>query len=1101
MPSTSGSIIHRIYERIEQGKCSPTRYASIDMFVGPYVGRNVSSMRLLSLVADIRGPQRFQSSQPLLVVRSRHGHTKGKLIIIAGGHRFCSSSRTLHTLILPYKLVSFSGLGANGEDLDVLKYKGFIAFQVEVNEPRPERYGFMQQVLLYEDLKEHWKHVESMRVSRLSGRKAVPQAMTHPKVFDMYEKLTAFHGSKCRWAIEFLSRKDNRNVEIVQSTRRQYMSGADRLLDAGVVPYLSYLEETGVASFTRSSLYAVRNWSPEKVKKVVELWKVRRDTGVPVKYLFNDRIGREVDGKGRGRKSTQHSTNSQYTDIPVPEDAPKSKGHDGDGGTVKRLDKKSLPSPGGVGTQDREIKQDVIDTSSVTPRQPPDPTSVEVEQENTVCGEEVLEHVHLLQGLPKTQGVSLSGLGGNVNDVDELGPGQVTNSAENIHPFSLSNTLLKEGNTNTHDGQERASASKSAINDAAGDTKRAVCEEHANTKPIFSPLGLCRLAEKGGTRAPATAKGVDFLLRDLVKRKEREGSAACDVELEHDINVVKKMKQKVDAGTGSKTLPLHQLAAEVPEVVNENERKEIALVASGGFLEGTMTLREGDVRPIRDFHLATDLSIMFTLSFLTRWNSDCISKFTLLDSIRTCGWWESDVSLDKVLLRKLTNVVRRDKDLCKRIGEDIWRSEVCFMPICGDGHWSLVVLVNMECVLRESLRKAPPKGGRGARIFFIDSIGDASPHRGITGNVFYYLRACYPACFRPSAKAIEDRVSCQFFTFQRQTGLECGFCVGYHAALIARLGVLSLKTEGFRKIMEKLEHGRSLYSFAQYQNDVQGRLGYILTRYEEGSLQEVQLPVWTWDGKDDEAPEIKVSRNVEGTALRETLQNGQNGCERNSKQGREVDPADGADLGANEGVGVGQFIGDYGGAGTSVTVVALPSNPRKRGGCVLPEDRRKKIAVGVGALRRTKSGDTSALARNASTTCAGEGVAWEEGARKSEIYKISGCSVNFTEEWIRDLVSGVITKATSARFDPVRGTGEKGDDETDNMADVVGHSAEDTTKDSQGFSDGFMNVVQEAMVLAKNVKSEALIREWEAYRKQIYELVSKMRTEGGTLSE
>ncbi|PXF41957.1 hypothetical protein BWQ96_08311 [Gracilariopsis chorda] len=190
-----------------------------------------------------------------------------------------------------------------------------------------------------------------------------------------------------------------------------------------------------------------------------------------------------------------------------------------------------------------------------------------------------------------------------------------------------------------------------------------------------------------------------------------------------------------------------------------------------------MTLREGDIKPIVEFHLAIDFSVMFKLSFLTKWTTALVSKVRILDFIRTCGWWDCDISSDTGLLREPTQTVRREKDLYKRVGEAVSRSDVCFMPVCGDAHWSLIELVNLESGLRERLLTAPQKTDGGARILFIDSIGNTSPPKELSENVLYYLRGCYPARFRPSPKAIQDRVACHSFTCQRQTRLECGFCV------------------------------------------------------------------------------------------------------------------------------------------------------------------------------------------------------------------------------------------------------------------------------------------------------------------------------------
>lgn len=187
-------------------------------------------------------------------------------MVIGGGHRLLVSLLTMHTLIVPYKLVSFAGLGANGADLDIVEHGSLISFHLEITEPRPQQYSFMQQVLLYGNLKVHWRQRENARVSHLKGKKGIPRSISHRKLYEFYEQHLVMFGSQSRWAIEFLS-----GTDIKQSTRRRYMSGADHLLEAGVVPYLCRLENTAGAVFNRSSLNTVRNWTVDKIRNAVKL--------------------------------------------------------------------------------------------------------------------------------------------------------------------------------------------------------------------------------------------------------------------------------------------------------------------------------------------------------------------------------------------------------------------------------------------------------------------------------------------------------------------------------------------------------------------------------------------------------------------------------------------------------------------------------------------------------------------------------------------------------------------------------------------------------------------------------------------------------------
>lgn len=295
-------VTAQVKQRIERARSSRTGYGSMDMFIGPFLGRETSTTRLKNLLDDIAEPQEFCSWEYVLVVEGRSDLDKGKLVILGGGHRLLSASLVLHALVLPYKLVSFDGIIVSGVPFSIYDHEGPIAFHIEVSETRPETYGFMEQVRLYGRLKERWRKGEDERVSKLRGKKATPKSLSHRKLYEYYDRMMASTGPKCRWAIGFMKTKTH-------ATRRHYMSGADRILEGGVLPYLSHLESTGVATFNRASLNAVRKWSVEKIRKVVALWKVRHETGVKVQFLFSDRAGREIDGKGRGRKNAKATSN------------------------------------------------------------------------------------------------------------------------------------------------------------------------------------------------------------------------------------------------------------------------------------------------------------------------------------------------------------------------------------------------------------------------------------------------------------------------------------------------------------------------------------------------------------------------------------------------------------------------------------------------------------------------------------------------------------------------------------------------------------------------------------------------------------------------
>lgn len=599
----------------------------MDLFIGPYVGREISTGRLCSLVEDIGSPQHFQSSQPVLAVKSRSGPTKGFLMILGGGeHRFMSSSRVLHGNVIPYKLVNFSDVLDGSEQLEIIQYKGIIAFEVEANEPREERYGLMEQVLLYGDLKEYWKRLEGERVSRLKGRKAILRKISHNKIYRLYEETAELVGLKSRWAIEFLSGKDSKLVRISPATRRQYMSGADRLLDAGVVPCLSSLEQDRVAAFNRGSLYAVRNWSVEKIRKAVDLWKVRQSTGVKVKYHFSDKVGRDVDGKGRGRKPSQATLGTSG---------------EGDDPLVALSPGSGVQAVGGDPNVQKPMQSDT-----------PDPPSNVEDQNTSPC--------------TQSEGLEVKGNGGSSEKVKEdlgkrsgleelmsrldqcVGPSQEEHTEitaecgksctgetkpEETHGSPVNKmevlSMLHENDTTEAEHAYGASGERSIIGSGA--------DEESND--VLTPL--CAqgppIASKRDDNTRTSLVVVDELLCELDEQKSGLGDVVCDIDVETDIQIAKKVKERLCEETGILEVPMQQLWHDSAMELEEIERRDIKLVTAGGVLGVKFTLCETDLKPIRKFHIGNDRSVMFTISFLTKWTAEGVKVSTLHDSVWTLG--------------------------------------------------------------------------------------------------------------------------------------------------------------------------------------------------------------------------------------------------------------------------------------------------------------------------------------------------------------------------------------------------------------------------------------------------------------------------------
>lgn len=866
----------RISECIEQARCSPTRYASVDLFIGPYIGREIAVMRLQSLVEDIAAPQQFQSSQPVLAVRSTTGATKGFLLILGGGHRFMALTRVLHGGIIPYKLVDFSGITINGKEMDVVKHKGIIAFQVETNEPRPDRYAIMEQVLLYDDLKAHWRRLEDERVSKLKGRKSIPRKLTHPKLFEFYEATAHKVGAKSRWAIDFLSGKDSRNAKISAATRRQYMTGADRLLEAGVVPYLVSLEQDGLATFNRGSLYAVRKWSVEKIRQVVELWKVRQSTGVKVKYQFSDKIGRDVDGKGRGRKPSQKPAvvheDEQCEDVsgeaaPPPEQRmeeinpdisknadenvtdtqPQAHQETLDHGTLQQNPvqgmENDVPSTHGNDEEKRNALDDIMSRL--------DECVAGTQDVDAESSTKVLQHLEPPPERERQQDnnrkkMPISSLLGTPDCPNAKPP-------ENIGGSNEHRSKVDQENYGDREAPEEGMRTAQNVSTASQHEKSQPCCPQQPSEKISE--NLC-----GNTNS----KVVGVALDKLTKQKNLLGDSICDVDLETKIEIMKDVEVRIGQEQTLETVPLPRLLEESASALREKEKHEIKLVVEGGVLGDRFTLCEADLKPIRSFHIGNDRSIMFTLSFLTKWTHECASGSIVHDSVLTCGWWEAQLSEDTQRLEALRTRLKTDGAYTKRCREDMWRSYLCFMPICGRGHWSLIVILNLNRYFDEGMKEGDagtsgPKQKPG--ILFIDSCGPTSVHKDVYGNVFEYLSSCCPHRVKPSPSVLKKEVSQQKFYVQLQQNMECGFFVGYHVSLVNKISSL-MAGSSLRQIELLVKERGAAYTFQAYQDDVLKRLEHLLREFSERQCA-LSVPLWGWSADESVKPLPDTSNGVE----------------------------------------------------------------------------------------------------------------------------------------------------------------------------------------------------------------------------------------------
>lgn len=343
----------------------------------------------------------------------------------------------------------------------------------------------------------------------------------------------------------------------------------------------------------------------------------------------------------------------------------------------------------------------------------------------------------------------------------------------------------------------------------------------------------------------ANSNVLDKLLNNLAEHKARLGDSVLDVDLETEIQIATNLKERMGSECGFQGSTFLELLKKSPIDVHERDRSDIKLVAKGGVLTTKFTLCESDLMPIRNFHIGNDRSVMFTLSFLTKWTADCARGSVLHDSVRTCGWWDVTLSQDKRKLKKLIEGLNRDGAYSRNSREDLWASHICFMPICGKGHWSLIVILNLNGLLDNigiSTNTSFRRSKKVARVLFVDSLGSTSPHKSICQNLFYYLSACCPHASRPSPQCLERKVWKRHLHVELQENMECGFFVGYHVSLFSRV-TSELERFTLRQVEEMMKELGKSYSFEAYRKDVLERLDHLLKLYN-ASNGIITVPIW-----------------------------------------------------------------------------------------------------------------------------------------------------------------------------------------------------------------------------------------------------------------
>lgn len=370
-----------------------------------------------------------------------------------------------------------------------------------------------------------------------------------------------------------------------------------------------------------------------------------------------------------------------------------------------------------------------------------------------------------------------------------------------------------------------------------------------------APLGDAGAEELSGKdngleQKTDTSTALEEMVADLMKKKALlEKKEICDVDLESRILVAERVRERLRKEGSSSDLNLSQLIDETSLELMKSDKKDINLVASGGILGSMITLCAADINPIQNFTLGNDRSVMFTLSFLTKWGTEAGMRWVVVDSIRSGGWWDIDLSRTQGKVEALSSNFYRYGMRTEEFRQDIWRSDVCFMPICGRGHWSLIVVLNL-LELRSTLRdeegggttESPPP--TRTRVMFVDSLGNASPHVTVSGNIYHFLRACYPGKKVPTVRHLRRAITTMAFRFTLQEDRECGFYATYHTSILSR-AMSRIGKASAPQIEVILKEGHAAYTFAQYRKDVSERLKDFMETYL-ADQREVNAGPWLW---------------------------------------------------------------------------------------------------------------------------------------------------------------------------------------------------------------------------------------------------------------
>ncbi|KAI0556680.1 Papain-like cysteine peptidase [Gracilaria domingensis] len=283
--------------------------------------------------------------------------------------------------------------------------------------------------------------------------------------------------------------------------------------------------------------------------------------------------------------------------------------------------------------------------------------------------------------------------------------------------------------------------------------------------------------------------------KEIDKKPVQEVNELVDIKRKQKIirAVRKRAEAHVTNGGDSDSFDLIGMIERGIKQEEKDRSDNDVLLVEGGVHDEKFTLPKKDYDAITAFSVPTDISVLFTLMYLNQWNPNSVKVMYVLESLLLTGWFETKLKEGTEPLLSLRRKVKSMSGKTYLAHHRAWQADLTVLPIVGSFHWTVAVLVNFPRLLdtfEHSTRKGEdnivPSEASNACIFWFDSLKNPSPHHGLEDNLFHYLVAAYPGKRKVSLRELRANVSLHSLKERLQSGLECGFCVTYHVAIISK---------------------------------------------------------------------------------------------------------------------------------------------------------------------------------------------------------------------------------------------------------------------------------------------------------------------------